>query len=88
MNRYIPGQPQDLFPLFIFPFAHIILLGLFGSFLAYKPCKNYLAIVLTFLVLVYIQIAYWGFQHEERVDVITIGEQFKEDRGSNKIYWS
>lgn len=55
-------KPQDVLPLFFFPFFHFILLGIMLYLLMSKACSARRPAFLFLAIVIYIMIAVWGFQ--------------------------
>ena len=58
-------KPQDVLPLFFFPFFHFILLGIMLYLLMSKACSVRKPALLFLAIVIYIMISVWGFQSNE-----------------------
>lgn len=88
LHMFTSIKPQNVLPLFFFPFIHFMLLGGLLYFLMGKRCTRRQILIILVIFVFYISTAIWGFKSSGMRSTKTVKTNFKEANQLENIIWN
>ena len=88
LHMFTSIKPQNVLPLFFFPFIHFMILGSLLYFLMGKRCIKRQPLIIVILFVFYVSTAAWGFQSSGLRSSKTVKKNFKEAHQLKNTIWT
>ena len=88
LHMFTSIKPQNVLPLFFFPFIHFMILGGLLYFLMGKRCIKRQPLIIVILFVFYVSTAAWGFQSSGLRSSKTVKKNFKEAHQLKNTIWT
>ena len=88
LHKFTNLKPQDVLPLFFFPFFHFMLLGIMLYLQMGKRCAKRQSVLLFVTFVLYATIAAWGFNSSGMRSMESVRQDFRDEHQiPNAIIW-